>query len=498
MDAFQVTLLNRIASGGDLYEISMILFANFILTPFISWLIEKIKNSYNNSRLFTRNINKIVFIGYESFKDGIPLHDYPYPMYAIFHFIYKNEMSPELTFSNKENNGIMNSWYRRTENSSKVDYIIKSGKDIDLENGIIVNISTHIDDKNNNVEKIVVVLSSSKMSCDEISEFVDNCIDNYMNYESNLNKDKLYHFIFTGRDANKKIEFRHEVLSVLNDPINKNYETFDHVFSDNKEHIIKDLQRLSDVEYYKRTGKRRKLGYLFYGPPGCGKTSFVQAIANETKRHIIEVPFVRIKTNQDIEEIFNVAQINDIKIEKDKIIILFDEIDTGSNTLATRDGETIDDNSKPSVLPSDNNDDKSVGNKIMSMIVSSCENTDSKDDKINIGPILSRLDGIGNYNGIIFVATTNFKEKISPSLFRNGRLDPIYFGYINKKNIALMIEKYFDVELDDSQIDMLPDESDKIPPVDIRKYIDLYEDDLDGLLDHLESLKSVTDSKHVV
>ena len=39
--------------------------------------------------------------------------------------------------------------------------------------------------------------------------------------------------------------------------------------------------------------------------PGCGKTSAVIAMANYGKRHIIEIPMSRIKTNGDIEEILS-------------------------------------------------------------------------------------------------------------------------------------------------------------------------------------------------
>jgi ABC-type multidrug transport system ATPase subunit len=43
---------------------------------------------------------------------------------------------------------------------------------------------------------------------------------------------------------------------------------------------------------------------MFSGDPGCGKTSTIKAIANETKRHVIEVHLSDIKTNAQLKHLF--------------------------------------------------------------------------------------------------------------------------------------------------------------------------------------------------
>jgi len=47
-----------------------------------------------------------------------------------------------------------------------------------------------------------------------------------------------------------------------------------------KQDIIDDINRfMSNKDWYKTIGVPYRRGYLFYGPPGCGKTSFIRAIA---------------------------------------------------------------------------------------------------------------------------------------------------------------------------------------------------------------------------
>ena len=63
--------------------------------------------------------------------------------------------------------------------------------------------------------------------------------------------------------------------------------------------------------------------------------------------------------------------------------------------------------------------------------------------------VLSKLDGLGNYNGLIIIATTNNIDKIHPVLCRDMRMNKIKFDYMNKKNLIKMCEKYFNIKLNE-------------------------------------------------
>jgi ATP-dependent 26S proteasome regulatory subunit len=69
------------------------------------------------------------------------------------------------------------------------------------------------------------------------------------------------------------------------------------------------------------------------------------------------------------------------------------------------------------------------------------------DDKINLGFILSKLDGIGNYNGIIFIACTNHLDKLDKALYRDGRLSLIHFDYLSNIEANNIIQKIYSTKI---------------------------------------------------
>ncbi len=80
-------------------------------------------------------------------------------------------------------------------------------------------------------------------------------------------------------------------------------------------------------ELLKAYGKKLGLGVIFYGPPGCGKTYFVNAIGGETNSNVIIAAINEIvdmyagNTEKNMHAIFDQARKNT------PVVIFFDEID---------------------------------------------------------------------------------------------------------------------------------------------------------------------------
>lgn len=294
----------------------------------------------------------------------------------------------------------------------------------------------------------VCVEIHSTRSVSEIIAFLDKCTCDYEQYHSNANKNKLFHFIYQGSSKDGNLQFCKQIISDIESDTNRSYETFDQIFNEHRDALKIDLDRLRNIEYYRKNGFKRKKGYLFHGHPGCGKTSTVMAMANYDNRHIIEVPISRLQSTEEFEQMLSLTEINNVKFTSNQIIILFDEIDKdydgGVNTTTV---------SLPPLPPL------------------------KPEKKFSLGCFLSRLDGIGSYNGIVFIATANSIEKFDAALYRHGRLDLVVFDYIRQIDIVNMIEQYYDgVKLDDDQIKRLPDRCHKIAPATVRKTIEAAKD----------------------
>lgn len=487
MDNLGFFLMSR--SHSETFYRDMIIL--FMVIPLFKYFFDDISYTINYLRnsLFNDFKNKIEFTGWENLYSGIYSYDYPLPMTAICHRLSQKNICTNLRYFNPSRNG--NVYGENVQNFYKdksISYIVNYGKNIKIEDDLFLDFNYFSVEKSKESKsdanwKVNIILKSKNKSIIEINKFINICIKEFDEFLEEKSRNKIYHFIYQGKDKSndKKLNFSTSVLSDFSDADKTNYETFQNIYSEHKENLLKDINRLKDMEYYKKTGNKRKKGYLFYGPPGCGKTSSVIAMALEDKRHILEISMSRVKTNEELELLFNISEINGVKIQKNKIIMLFDEIDTGSKILKKREGESQEqEEQKP-----DKKDEI-----IYKLMNKDDDDFLKKDDQVHLGCILSRFDGVGSYNGLIIVATTNCKEKLSPALYRNGRLNPVFFDYISREQIKQMIEDYFKIKLSSEEILKLPCKSSKISHSSLRKYLEDYENNHDELITFLETLST--------
>ena len=74
-----------------------------------------------------------------------------------------------------------------------------------------------------------------------------------------------------------------------------------------KQEIVKDVETFcSSEEWYNDRGIPFSRGYLFYGKPGCGKTSCIDAISNMLKKHIYYLSFLNnVKGDEQLNHLLS-------------------------------------------------------------------------------------------------------------------------------------------------------------------------------------------------
>ncbi len=338
------------------------------------------------------------------------------------------------------------------DTTSQYRYILEPIELFELENDLFLTIkktakhsSYGNDDKTPKAFRDLDVTYILNSNTKTIKNVLEKYSKEYDDIKSKVSTNKvIYHFTYNGTKG-QDLVFQHKILSEENTE-KELFETFDKLHNEHVPIIKRDIDKLKDLEYYRTHGLKRKKGYLFHGIPGCGKTAMVVAMALYDSRHIVEVPFSLIKTHEEFSKLMNLKQINGIEINNNNIIILFDEIDIGMEKIGSR---NLQDNDKP-IDPA-----LAVVGAISKMIES--ENTTYDSNKLNLGTLLSKLDGIGNYNGLIIVGTTNCIDRLDSALYRELRLTPIEFRKLRKIDCIQIIESYFGKIVNNELFDIVKD-----------------------------------------
>jgi DNA replication protein DnaC len=306
-----------------------------------------------------------------------------------------------------------------------------------------------------------VVLSSKKYSIPELGDFLNDIKCQYDEHINNKNKVQYLYSLTSYEDGNK---YSRLMLDTT--------QTFDHLFFEQKDQIIADLEKFPNKSYYERFGLKRKIGYLFVGPPGCGKTAIVSAITNKLGFSLKNIPISLLETNSQFETAYGDINIGGELVKQTDVVINFDEIDALTHLQSLKkdgddDGDGDGDGAKSS------NSSGSMPTLIINTSDKAPKQISKKSDKLNIGIILSKIDGNENQDGIVMCATCNDIQKFNEGLYRSGRFKLIVLSYVGRNEIKQMIEKYCEITLSHHQIDQI--RNDKIiQTLDIKNIITSY------------------------
>jgi SpoVK/Ycf46/Vps4 family AAA+-type ATPase len=157
--------------------------------------------------------------------------------------------------------------------------------------------------------------------------------------------------------------------------------------------IIDDAKRfIASREWYLQRGLPYRRGYLLHGKPGMGKSSTVMALASALKCNIYVLNLQGMRGS--LEALCQAVPVSAILLIED-IDVAFASRNAATSTEAADGTKAI------------------LGSLFGNAAVSSP----------TMSQLLNALDGVGAGEGRLFVATTNYPDRIDPALMRTGRID---------------------------------------------------------------------------
>lgn len=423
-----------------------------ILITFIFQKWDKIYETYSKSTLIGKKQYKITAQFYTNIEDNYSYGEVALHIWALIKYIHNLSKQQTQIISNGYNLKLPSSdTFDRSDNV----VIPSPGSTIKLNESISCKIDIdHSQRDTARSEKSCAIdttnltfILSTPHSLNVILDFMNDITTKHKaSLDSKIN-DKLY--IVKPVFHKKSIGPGGTELQYPDHIPFKSYKTFDNLFFEQKEQLVKRINTFKSRDKYKELGLPETLGLLFYGDPGTGKTSCIKAIANYLNMSIIIVPMNQIQTKKRLEELFFSSHIS---MPQEKRIYVFEEIDCNGwkKIVSDRSTNQNDTEKKPDSIIID-----SLNNIVK---IDDKKKNDDDDDKLTLGAILEIIDGLVECPGRVIIMTTNHKEHLDSALLRPGRIDmEIEFKRLRSKDIAEIYKKWYGQDIDKSKAEDIED-----------------------------------------
>merc|ERR1719334_934913 len=168
---------------------------------------------------------------------------------------------------------------------------------------------------------------------------------------------------------------------------------------------VKDF--LGSQNWYKERGIPYRRGYLLHGPPGCGKTSFITALAGELEYSICVLNLSDRSMSDDRLQ-------HRLADAPEQSIILLEDIDAA---FVSREDSSVNDAAFKGL------------------------------NRLTFSGLLNAIDGVTSTEGRIVFMTTNYVDRLDPALIRPGKVGVIeYIGPCSMGQLATMFSRFFPSE----------------------------------------------------
>ncbi|XP_061465298.1 mitochondrial chaperone BCS1 isoform X3 [Rhineura floridana] len=221
------------------------------------------------------------------------------------------------------------------------------------------------------------------------------------------------------------------------------------------ERIVQDVKEfIGNPKWYIDRGIPYRRGYLLYGPPGCGKSSFITALAGELQYSICLLSLSDRSLSDDrLNHLLSVAP--------QQSIILLEDIDAAfvSQDLAAE---------NPTAY-------QGMG-------------------RLTFSGLLNALDGVASSEARIVFMTTNHADRLDPALVRPGRVDlKQYVGHCSQWQLGRMFQRFYPAQsaaAAEQFAKQALSASDQISAAQVQGHFMLYKADPDGAIKNVQTLIS--------
>jgi hypothetical protein len=312
---------------------------------------------------------------------------------------------------------------------------------------------------NEGIEQTIELFSYTK-SMQELRGFLNKITHEYKIKIENKLGDKMYYFNQHPMNAPITSNGQKDYTKLPNNSVftMKVFQTnrkFTNLFGPEISVVRKRVEFfIKNRKWYDTKGIPYTLGLLLSGQAGAGKTSSIKCLANETKRHIININLNNDITKTQLENLFfnelimvlnvSTGQSEKYYIPLDQRIYVLEDIDAQSDLVMERSVKK----------PVDKNPDVPTTIKTNPNKPDTYSNDDSwmQAEKIDLSFLLNLLDGVLEIPGRIVIMTSNFPEKLDRALIRPGRIDVIAnFTKCSHQTMIEMMEFFYDIVLTDEE-----------------------------------------------
>ena len=218
------------------------------------------------------------------------------------------------------------------------------------------------------------------------------------------------------------------------------------------ETLLRDMQDFTESsKWYIDRGIPYRRGYLLYGPPGSGKSSFIQALAGELQYNICVLNLAERGLTDDR---LNQA----MAVLPERSIILLEDVDA---------------------VFSKNRDDK-------------------YGSQVTFSGLLNTLDGVVSTEQRIVFMTTNHIERLDPALLRPGRVDlKLYIGDASPEQMRRMYLRFYDKQetLATKFVQKVQEEGKTLSMAQLQGHFMFHKNDPVAAIDNISKLEKATENE---